>query len=229
MANLFSTPLLTKSSPPVPGMVVWYDATQTSTGNVSTLADFSGNGNAATSSVTPPVCSANQIGGKNGISFIDATNILSAAQNADMNFTNSVTFFLAGTVSSTVGGSAERFLSKAGAFGIGRSGGGTGMLFTTFGVQDYPTVNSYFIANTPIIMAVTFDASNNANFYKNGIFGETVTGSAPANTNANPLIVSSTTEPWDGLISEIIFYNRLLLSNEVSSVNHYLSNKWNIT
>ena len=213
--------------PMVPGMVLWLSAQKLLAGQISEWPDKSGNGNnAIATGVNHPYCIPNSIGGKNALNFIDATQIMSIPHNADMNFTHSVTFFFVGTLADVTNGTL-RWLSKAAAFSIGKTSTAE-MIFTTLGVQDYNTVSNYFLLNTPIVMAVTMDASNNVEFYKNGILQETITGSTPASTSTNALIVSSAGQPWNGLIAEILFYPTLLSPSQITTVCNYLINEYNI-
>lgn len=63
-------------------------------------------------------------------------------------------------------------------YGFGTNGGR--LRFTTFGIRDYDSAGTYIQANRWSHVAVVFTSSFNADFYVNGQFVETVTGSAPA-------------------------------------------------
>ncbi len=86
------------------------------------------------------------------------------------------------------------------------------LLFTTFGVKDYRSTASNIPAGQWSHVAVSFDANNDAHFYVNGQFIQTVAGTAPAQPNPDDAyLIGATTvagsqarsEVFDGLIDDL--------------------------
>jgi hypothetical protein len=100
----------------------------------------------------------------------------------------------------------------------------------TFGlnVETGSTVGS---ATTLTSSAVTYSASSEvASFYLNGIANGSASGittSVPTNGIALGLLTYSIpTNSWTGNISEVLIYNRVLSSTEISEIQTYLTTKY---
>ena len=134
----------------------------------------------------------------------------------------------------------HRIMSTRGPTGTTGFGFGTNddkLRFTTFGIKDYDTSTGSIPVNTWTHVAVVFDLNNDAHFYINGDFIQTVSGPERANsTDADLLIgrlgpasptIGSGIESWNGLMDDGRFwqtartakqikanYNKVLTGNE---------------
>jgi hypothetical protein len=111
----------------------------------------------------------------------------------------------------------------------GSSGYGFGILptgqlrFTTYGIQDYDSSVIVPRDGNYHYVAVTFDANNAANFYLDGTFRQTVTGTAPARSSSFDLNIgrnpNGNSEYFNGTIDEPAVYNRVLSATQIAA--HY--------
>src|SRR5262249_35775345 len=100
--------------------------------------------------------------------------------------------------------------------------------FTTFGILDYdPAVVVPQDGNYHHVV-VTFDAGNDAHFYLDGTFRQTVFGALPAQSSSsdldigrNPVVspITGSFEPWNGVIDEAAIYNYVLTDAQIAA--HY--------
>ena len=109
-----------------------------------------------------------------------------------------------------------------GASGIGFGTAGDDLRFTTFGVTDYSSGNLAIPTGAWSHIAVSFDSSNQATFYVDGIqVGSMPTGGAAGTSTSDFLIGLATTgqERFDGLIDELYVYNSALDADEVAQLS----------
>ncbi len=85
--------------------------------------------------------------------------------------------------------------------------------------------------NRPFIFTL-FRNSADMKLYQNNVLKQTTTSAFTSNNVANFFIganaAAADIRPYDGYISEIIYYDRALKSEEMQSVNDYLAKKYNI-
>ena len=109
----------------------------------------------------------------------------------------------------------HRICSKQGSFGFGIMDGE--IKFTTYGHLDYTTTSATLPSNEWCHLALTLNSSNDADFYVNGSFLETVSGSNSANTSSEPFYIGKGSgEHWNGYIDEVCVWNRVLTEQEIS-------------
>ncbi|MEZ4705562.1 MAG: LamG-like jellyroll fold domain-containing protein [Caldilineaceae bacterium] len=104
---------------------------------------------------------------------------------------------------------AERTKSVNGvSFGVN----GGNLILTNWGVKVYQSTQSAIPTGQWSHVAVSFDTNNDAHFYVNGQFVETVTGPAPPLVNTDDAYrigattrqsEATTAEPWDGLLDDL--------------------------
>ena len=106
-----------------------------------------------------------------------------------------------------------------------------------YGGAEFPqSISGAFTADVPQILAVTSDSSVGVSFYRNGSLFDQVNGALTTNPAVDGLSIgnsSASTAPgggihWDGFIGEVIVYDSVLSSPEITSVNQYLSQKTKI-
>ncbi len=102
---------------------------------------------------------------------------------------------------------------------------GSRLVFTTLGVQDYYSPAGSVAADEWHHYAVVFDTDNDANFFVDGAFVSTVSGSQGANATSNPFGIGGrahgTLQPNNGLLDEVAVYGRSLHAAEIE--HHYLA------
>jgi hypothetical protein len=101
------------------------------------------------------------------------------------------------------------------------------ILFTTWNVKDYIGTVSALSAGKWQHVVVTLDANDDASFYVNGVFVETVTHTAPALVNSDDVFMigaatvslsSTLTSLFNGKIDDVRIYNRTLTASEISAL-----------
>lgn len=98
--------------------------------------------------------------------------------------------------------------------------------FTTYGILDYRSQPLLQVGQW-YHLAVAFDASNDASFYVNGEFVETVAGNNGANSSGNPLFLGASPnvaatgpfEAFNGVLDEVAIFGRVLSTIEIRA--HY--------
>lgn len=98
---------------------------------------------------------------------------------------------------------------------------------TTMAALDSTTISVAVNATNPHIYGIAVNGAS-SKFY---IDGSATTGTLSAGTT-QAMFVGGFTGPvqvWDGPISELIFYNRLLSAAEISTVGRYLGRRYGIT
>lgn len=225
---------------------LWLDASDLSTitessGFVSQWNDKSGNNYNATQGTgsLQPVYTASSQNGKAGIAF-DATDDYMA--NGYAPNWNAIDFTIFTVAKMTdAGNTAKGILSNrfgAGAanwFAVGRSDFGAGastlcMEVGPAGALEYVTTGVEPIgAGAQICTAQK--SSGNGIIYLNNELKDTVdtSGSNYGNATNELRIGNWLTLGWGGLIYEVLLYERVLSTSEITRVNTYLSNKWAVT
>ena len=103
-------------------------------------------------------------------------------------------------------------------YGFGTTAGG-GLVFTTFTVKDYFTTTVTLLPNQWQYVGVVMDASNDANFYVNGIFKETVVGTLPTLPPSQNFTIGSRSpipdEFFDGGLAGVSVYDKALTAEQI--------------
>lgn len=108
-------------------------------------------------------------------------------------------------------------------YGFGTADGG-GLIFTSFSRQDYHTTGVTLLPNQWQYVGVVVDASDNANFYVNGVLEETVVGTlsttAPTGNftlgNQSPGL-GHTDEIYTGGLAGVSVYTTALASDQIEA------------
>lgn len=225
--------MMLSPSRPLPGMMLWHDATQTPTGAVSSWTDFSGNGYHSTqgTGAAQPTCTANQQNGKNTILLDggDALNFNSAMYalpNADN------TCFVV-SKRNTETGSAEYDWSFTEA--------GSVRHYSRFSAT---TGNNLYLNNTATTGGVSNTGSTNTNYVIKAMYKSGTTLAESVNNNTFVTNTNGANEPGidagtigslagtgflTGGIGEIIMYSGVLSTNQIYNNVFYLAKKWGIT
>lgn len=159
----------------------------------------------------------NRLRGDFALSFDGTDDYVDCGNNASLNLTNNFTFVAWIKTTTTTG--TKRIIGKAGSYAFGQAN--AKLLFTTLGVQDYFTTNNQLTADTWYHVAVVFDSSNDANFYVNGSFVETVAGTTPATVTANTFRIGqsgSNSEYWNGKIKNVRVFNTALTAAQIAAL-----------
>lgn len=123
--------------------------------------------------------------------------------------------------------SNRQFTPMAAGYGFGVLPDGR-LRFTTFGILDYDSAVVVPRDGNYHHVVVTFDPGNDAHFYLDGTFRQTLFGPLPAQSSSSDLnigrnpIVSPFTgsfEPWNGAIDEAAIYNYVLSDSQIAA--HY--------
>lgn len=177
--------------------------------------------------------SCNTRANKSAVYFDGTGSYVNVSDSASINLTNQFTL-MAWVKTNTINGSWRRVISKreldqpGNGYGFGLYD--QGLVFTTYNILDYITVGNYITAtNRWYHIAVVFDSGNDANFYVDGVFKETVLGTVPAGTTDDNLFIGIyrqnggvTGQFFDGTIDDVMIYNRTLSAAEIN--NTYLGN-----
>ncbi|OAI43083.1 hypothetical protein AYO41_02850 [Verrucomicrobia bacterium SCGC AG-212-E04] len=106
-------------------------------------------------------------------------------------------------------------------YGFGTTAGGE-LIYTSFGVQDYETTTLTLLPNQWYYVGVVLDASNNANFYVNGVLVQTVAGTSPPNFTLGNFTIGNQSpgplhidEPFLGGLAGISVYNSALSAAQI--------------
>ncbi len=107
-------------------------------------------------------------------------------------------------------------------YGFGTTAGGE-LIFTSFSVQDYVTTTLTLLPNQWYYVGVVLDASNDANFYVNGVLVQTVTGILPPTATAGNFTIGNESpglgpdELFLGGLAGISVYNTALSSAQIQA------------
>lgn len=240
---------ISKSPVIIPGCISWFDMSDISSKNMISSGGLvskvmnkvkgSNNLQQATSSAQPknntrtlnglPVLEFAHDGTRNDFMLFDSNDPLDAPFTVfvvgqyDQNYAGSDQSFIGRQTSSIAG---QWVLLKNGNFSIFQS-----YLFGSGGLDSGSTQPSN---SNPNIFTVWFQDGDKLNFkLNNNTATQGSTRSGYDNSVATGLAVgassSSAGAPLDGIIAEIIIYNRVLNSTEIININRYLSNKWGIS
>lgn len=234
----------------IPGLAIWLDAKDFNTLTFSTGTDVSGwankgaagVGNAAQATANlQPLYVASAINGLPAVQFRDdgATKQLTIADSVGLDFTTMSAFVVAKRVTDL--GAIEHMFGK---FDTGASqrewrlvvNNNDNLQGITSQTGSGTVVDSIIAATTinvatPFIGDFYYNATNQLVSLNNGtpdsdpqaaVFnGTSVVGIGSINSGA--------TQPYDGYIGEILFYNSVLTAAQRLQVLNYLSRKWGIT
>lgn len=226
---------------PVSGALARYDGSVTPIGAVASWTDQTGNGNAATESTgsMQPICSANQINGKSALNFISANNsklILPNAINTAITTSKNNTMFFVFKSALTSSTNGNMIISAS------QGGAGSDLVaisikanVLTVGFYDGGSYSAKSVAFTDTGSAHVLSVSHAANSMPVcALDGVDMTGSTTpfADTSDGGAIASGTasnTYDYNGLSGEILIYNTVLNSPQISQNTKYLGAKWGIT
>jgi hypothetical protein len=223
-------------APPIPttGLVGWWDADDTASftfgggGNlVSQWNDKSGNGYNATwvNSSWPATRVAAAINGKPGMDFHPAALNTLVPGNL-----KPITVILAVKTGATTGGNnllghAFTGAGESGFFTVDHSSGYVRVL--AYGVALIGQATSPYTANTPTVLAVSYGADNVWAMHRDAV--AVGTGTTAATFVDKKLAIGGivpNTSLYDGLIGELVVYNRVLSTVERQQVEAFLKGKW---
>jgi hypothetical protein len=221
----------------IPNCKLWLDATRINQADntaVATWDDLSGNNFDATQSVSSnrPTFRTNQINGKSAVIFdgtddyLEATNVITSypftmISLVKLNVTTSQIFL---SLSDTTVSNKYYALGNITRFSI-RARNTTD--FTTTGTTLISTSTSYNAMGI-------WESETSRKLYVNKSLEATGTSSVTFNNTLNNKIllgvyrVVSPANYLNGLFGEIIIYNRILTSGEISTVHNYLKQKWDL-
>jgi hypothetical protein len=192
--------------------------------NVAAWPDASGNTFNATqaTTATQPTWQATAIGGQPGVVFNGHRLVSSApAGGATQTLIAVVSWSAASGVASiraadTNGGLQWRILS-----------GKQNLLAQ--GVADLGSATTALTAGTPALVATTYDAATGSAWYLNGVAdGTSLTHTALTTSGSFIGGKSDGNEYLVGTIAELLTWNRVLTTSELSSVNTYVSGRYGI-
>lgn len=221
----------------LPGLSLWLDAQEGITlesGDVSVWADQSGNGRDATQ-VTPGNRAEFVSNGLNGLPTVRFDGVLSHIMDVDLSFlaNSDMTIY---AVLQRGSNKAENYFtgtSPAGvliALNVGWRLDNT-LTYSFFGGDLDLTPVPTFVADTPVIMADRFSAAagKDIRFLHNRVlFSSSNIQTMSMTATANGVIGGGTqpTFRFEGDISELIYYDRALTSEEALLIENYLTTKW---
>jgi hypothetical protein len=244
VASGLSTPL--ELSP-----ALWLDAADTATitassGSVSQWNDKSGNGYNVSQSngANQPTTGTRTLNGLNTLDFDGTTDILQRASTSIVNQTDGLWTAFAVVVADTLSGTRHVLNADPGSpdprpAQFLRFNGTTA---ESIRVENYSgtlaaaTASKSSAASTgaACLMRATLDASN-IRIATNGVAGSAVSSTGGTRPSAVNLDIGArfaanlVQTAFDGMICEIVTFDRALTSSEISLVETYLANKWGIT
>ncbi len=239
-----STPLIamvvwatTFPTPPVSGLIGWWDASQFSslaitTGNIITATDLSGHGNDVTSPAGPPYLSTGFNGlpafGWNGASALLKTSFAFGIGNTLTAFfaiqMDPATASFGRAMSYFAGGSNDA--DNNASFLIGRNAGSNAWVL----YRNASTASSANLAAGPHTLIVTVDSSGVMTNYVDGVsaVGNTLNAAFGASgTLALGIAAFTSTSQWNGPMGEAGISTAFTNSTDVATLQAYLKNKWN--
>jgi hypothetical protein len=231
------------TSPPLTGLAAWYkaDAGVTLSGsNVTGWADQSGNGNNLAPIASDPTFTASAINGLPGINFNLSTAILARSTSPLSVGSDRTVVVIAkpatnsgGTFS--VGGAVVQFKNGAGATWIGDLGtiGGSVYGYST-GVAADELGSPPTILNVPLEIEFATQVGNQPSFVINGTSYTSVGGAAVVTDNGtNDFYVGNniaipTSAYFAGDISEVLVYDHVLSSPDLTTLRSYIAGRYAI-
>lgn len=216
------------------GLSMWFKAdngvSQDGSGNVTSWADQTGNYTVTQTGTTSPTYVASDLNSKPALRF-NGTQFLTNPAQVDNGFNTDLTII---TVASTTNPSAQQY----GAY-LGGSAGSDARGIGYYGAlqdSDYyynnvsgslaPSANTFVVETTTLASDMSTVA-----FYRNGL--QTATGTVNGALAIAPGVYigsgpSGYGGNWQGDIAEVLVYDHQLSSDEMSQVNLYLANKYNL-
>ncbi|MFN7013110.1 MAG: G8 domain-containing protein, partial [Bacteroidia bacterium] len=225
---------------------IWYDAYQLNLSNgssVSTLTDFSGNGNNASqaNSSRRPTFLTNQVNGQSVLSFDGSNDFLETGSISDLE-TNNLTWFAIGKTSVVHTGVIIRNGYSSGAGTGSEQMWGTYVHSATGQYASHVRRNNSAIIGGNIGFNTSFNlfssvwdgSSSNFSRYFNGtlIGSSTLANAVPSGHLRTRIGSDSRTSPeffFNGQIAEVIVYTSVLNSSQRIIVENYLGNKYGLT
>lgn len=215
------------------GAFAWYDADATPTGAAASWIDLTGNGNTATqgTGASQPICTANQINGRNAMVFDGVNDFFTLPSSmyvipADNNTLFAVVQFNASD------GAEHRVISLAEAVSsryrlTNRPSPNDQVDFLSSNSTANPVETTATITNVNLYTCfrsgTTQSISINGGTAVTDLGGATETGVDSGTIGANG---PGTLVFMSGKIAEIIIYTKLLTAGETLQVQRYLSRKW---
>lgn len=219
------------------GCKLWLDATQitgVADGNtVQTPSDYSGNSNTVTQATSGSRATyrTSGINSRPALEFDGTDDYYSGSHT----WASSVSGFTVFVVLKTDSATANQCALITDAQDI-RFQQFSNARYTGIGAANYGSVANSSTSGQYMSLVYDGSQSGNANRLKLYIGGAQQTlsfsGTIPATSNAQTTLVVgryNTTSPyWDGMIGEVIGYNRALSSTERTAVESYLAGKWGL-
>lgn len=211
----------------ISGLSGWLDASDTGsitgTSPVTEWADLSGNGNDAVQGTNNVVSGTRTINSLNALDFSGTTGLVWFQPSS-----NVCTIFM--VAQSDVTGTNQRLLSTY---------DGAGGLTSGQILFDWLSTNSLRFLREAVSTSATatkdtavhlFTAQNTSSASFVGFDGAETTGSGYATAPAVAYVIgqdtSVTTNSFNGLIAEILYYEAELSPSEITQVENYLADKW---
>lgn len=236
-----------------PGLVGWWDASDTSTitesgGAVSQLDDKSGNGFhvvQATAAAQPTTGSVS-LNGLNVLDF-DGGDWLASSGNIGVSDTTNFNVFavatldVAATYSTIFGAGNFGFATQAAGFQVSSYSALVRQMATDFWAPAGLGGSTSLATSTPYILSWSVepwdDMRTTGDFRLNGV-DETESNYRPADGRTpdlqdGPAVIGAfgpvlTTSRWNGQIAEVIVYDAVMDATQVAEVEQYLSDKWRL-
>lgn len=216
----------------ISGLKLWLDAADATTitesgGLVSNWADKSGNGIAMTASGTSrPTTGTRTINSKNALDFDGTTDILSSTSTLNDIATNSaVTGFFVLQVDAYTASAKAIFASGTNLrLNEINTGGGRFSFVNDDGGSDTVNSSSATTATTYALML----RHEGGNIYISRDGGAESSAASGDTATMTSTIQISESNAFDGILGEVLFYNRALTANEIATVTAYLKSKWGI-
>ncbi|HKQ48848.1 MAG TPA: LamG domain-containing protein [Phycisphaerae bacterium] len=169
----------------------------------------------------PDICDAVAL--NTALDFDGANDYVNIGDHAVLNLSNG--FTLEAWVRSDSIAGVQRVVSKGisgvNGYGFGQVDGK--LTFVTYGIFDYTTSGVYLTAGTWSHIAVVFDGSNDAHFYVNGQFAQSVNGNSAVSAGPNPLNIGRTgplnAQYWNGAIDEVRIWSVMRTAQELADAH----------
>jgi prepilin-type N-terminal cleavage/methylation domain-containing protein len=218
----------TNGSNPEDGDLIttWIDINPQST----TKLQASGTGN-------PPSFSQNGINGLPSVYFACPSGVSSSCPRFSIPFSTSInssnyTIFVVTNTTAmvpTFNGVLLYSISSSGGYHLYKANDGRWNMRSN---TSSASTNAIFSAtqpnNTPVIITGQ-GTSSTTQIYKNNSLQQSVSGGyQPANSGSLLIGLNNVNEGYNGYISEIIYFSRSLKTSEITDINKYLSQKYNI-
>jgi len=161
---------------------------------------------------------------ENALQFNGIDQFVLIPYSSTLDLTNNFTLEAWVKTSSSNWDGIARILSSrdnyfGGGIGFGRYG--SGLIFTTYGVNDYYSAGDLLKPEEWAHIAVSLDASNDASFYVNGQPAGFVSAFAPGQSTTRPLHIGvcpvDPSENWNGVIDELRIWNKVRSKTEIQN------------